>query len=115
MPSPIRTRLIIVILKLNKTFNGISALQFLLLSPCAYLAFSYMVLPRLATYLDAEDCLFLRSRWIVRIFVTADVVTFLTQASGGGMAASGGDKAETGDHVSRLFGWIQGWRFGFKT
>lgn len=74
-------------------------MQFLLLSPCAYLAFSYMVLPRLATYLDAEDCLFLRSRWIVRIFVTADVVTFLTQASGGGMAASGGDIAETGDHV----------------
>lgn len=58
-----------------------------------------MVLPRLATYLDAEDCLFLRSRWIVRIFVTADVVTFFTQASGGGMAASGGDIAETGDHV----------------
>ncbi|KAG7530345.1 hypothetical protein FFLO_05117 [Filobasidium floriforme] len=73
---------------------------FLLLSPCAYLAFSYMVLPRLATYLDAEDCLFLRSRWIVRIFVTADVVTFLTQASGGGMAASGGDMAKTGDKLT---------------
>lgn len=79
-------------------------LQFLLLSPCAYLAFSYMVLPRLATYLDAEDCLFLRSRWIVRIFVTADVITFLTQASGGGMAASGGDLAKTGDHVSVFLG-----------
>jgi len=59
-----------------------------------------MVLPRLATYLDAEDCLFLRSRWIVRIFVTADVVTFLTQASGGGMAATGGSMAKIGDHVS---------------
>jgi hypothetical protein len=51
----------------------------------------------------------------VRIFVTADVVTFLTQASGGGMAASGGDKAKTGDHVSRLFGWIRGRRFGLRT
>jgi hypothetical protein len=61
-----------------------------------------MVLPRLATYLDAEDCLFLRSRWIVRIFVTFDVLTFLTQASGGGMAASGGSIAKTGDHVSWL-------------
>lgn len=59
-----------------------------------------MVLPRLATYLDAEDCLFLRSRWVVRIFVTADVVTFLTQAAGGGMAATGGDMAKIGDHVS---------------
>jgi hypothetical protein len=32
--------------------------------------------------------------------VFADVVTFLTQAAGGGMAATGGDLAKTGDHVS---------------
>jgi hypothetical protein len=61
--------------------------QFILLSPCGFLAQSYMILPRLATWLDAEDCLFLKSRIIVRLFVWADVVTFLVQASGGGMTA----------------------------
>jgi hypothetical protein len=44
-------------------------------------------LPRLATWLDAEDCLFLKSRIIVRVFVWSDVITFWLQGSGGGMTA----------------------------
>lgn len=46
-----------------------------------------MILPRLATWLEAEDCLFVKSRIIVRLFVWADVVTFWVQASGGGLTA----------------------------
>lgn len=61
--------------------------QFILLSPCGFLATSYVILPRLATWLDAEDCLFLKSRIIVRLFVWSDVITFLLQSSGGGMTA----------------------------
>ena len=63
-----------------------------------------MILPRLATWLDAEDCLFLKSRLVVRTFVWADVVTFFLQAAGGGMTA--GDSASMqniGHWVSRSF------------
>lgn len=61
--------------------------QFILLSPCGFLANSYIILPRLATWLDAEDCLFLKSRIIVRLFVWSDAITFFLQASGGGLTA----------------------------
>jgi hypothetical protein len=62
--------------------------QFILLSPCAFLAQNYIILPRLATWLDSEDCLFLPSRIIVRLFVWSDVITFWLQGGGGGLTAS---------------------------
>lgn len=37
----------------------------------------------------------------MRLFVWSDVITFLFQASGGGMAAVGGSIASTGEKVSR--------------
>jgi predicted lysophospholipase L1 biosynthesis ABC-type transport system permease subunit len=46
-----------------------------------------VLLPRLATWLDAEDCLFLRARIIARLFIGSDICTFLIQAAGGGMTA----------------------------
>lgn len=46
-----------------------------------------MLLPRLATYLSADDCLFLKPRLIARTFVWIDVAVFLLQAAGGGMTA----------------------------
>ncbi|KAI9637186.1 RTA1 like protein-domain-containing protein [Dioszegia hungarica] len=58
-----------------------------LLSPCAFLAHAYLLLPRLATALDASDCLLLRPRLIARTFVWIDVTVFLLQAAGGGMTA----------------------------
>lgn len=61
---------------------------FTLLSPCGFLAQDYMIIPRLASHLGAEDCLFLSSRKIVRIFVWSDGITFFLQASGGGLTAS---------------------------
>lgn len=59
-----------------------------LLSPCGFLAQDYMILPRLATHLDAEDCLFLSSRASVRLFVWSDFITFWLQMAGSGMTAS---------------------------
>lgn len=46
-----------------------------------------MLLPHLASYLSADDCLFLKPRLIARTFVWIDVVVFLIQACGGGMTA----------------------------
>lgn len=63
--------------------------QFLLLSPCAYLAQCYILLPRLAHHLDSTDLLFISAQRIGKIFIWTDVVTFLLQAAGGGMSAGG--------------------------
>ncbi|GAA6062003.1 hypothetical protein JCM10212_006078 [Sporobolomyces blumeae] len=61
---------------------------FILLSPCAFLATNYVLLSRLAAALGAEAALFIRAKRIVKIFVWADVVTFLLQATGGGLSAN---------------------------
>ncbi|KAK4050418.1 hypothetical protein OIV83_003488 [Microbotryomycetes sp. JL201] len=63
---------------------------FVLLSPCAFLAFDYVLLSRLSDSMGEEiaaKCLFLPSRLIVKLFVWADVFVFLMQATGGGMSA----------------------------
>lgn len=88
----------------------------ILLSPCAFIAQDYYVLPKMAEYLEkalqadtttrystgrdniSGDCLFLKPRLIGRIFLTSDVITFLLQLGGSGMAASA-DLAQTGDKV----------------
>ncbi|KAJ9107644.1 hypothetical protein QFC21_001104 [Naganishia friedmannii] len=76
---------------------------FILLSPCAFIANNYVILPRLATHLDEERCLFIKSRIIVRLFVWSDVITFIFQAAGGGMAAVGGSIASVGEKVRSIF------------
>lgn len=62
----------------------IYALQtvFILLAPPFYAASIYMVLGRLVRYLQAESLSLLPVRWITKIFVTADVISFLTQSTG---------------------------------
>ncbi|RSH89118.1 hypothetical protein EHS25_002784 [Saitozyma podzolica] len=79
----------------------IAQTMFILLSPCAFLAQNYIILPRLATWLDSEDCLFLPSRIIVRLFVWSDVITFWLQGGGGGLtAAQNSTMANIGYYVS---------------
>lgn len=41
-----------------------------------------MILGRLVLYLQAESLSLLPVRWMTKIFVTADVVSFLTQSTG---------------------------------
>ncbi|GAA5929057.1 RTA1 domain-containing protein [Sporobolomyces koalae] len=72
---------------------------FLLLSPCAFLATNYVLLTRLARSLQAEDALFIRASWVVKIFVWADVVTFLLQGAGGGLSSSP-SSADLGHKIS---------------
>ncbi|WVQ64665.1 uncharacterized protein L199_002832 [Kwoniella botswanensis] len=66
----------------------IATTLFTLLSPCAFLANDYIILPRLARWLDAEDQLFLRASRVTKTFVWSDVITFWLQAAGGGLSAS---------------------------
>ncbi|GMK56862.1 hypothetical protein CspeluHIS016_0307020 [Cutaneotrichosporon spelunceum] len=89
----------------------IATTLFTLLSPCAFLAQDYVLLPRLATWLDAEDCLFLSSRLIARIFIGSDICTFLIQAAGGGMTAMV-SMASTGEKIALIGLIIQCVSFG---
>jgi hypothetical protein len=73
--------------------------QLILLSPCAFIAQDYYILPHLAESVGAHDCLLLRARLIGRIFLTSDCITFLVQLAGSGMAASA-SLAKTGETVS---------------
>lgn len=56
--------------------------QFTLLSPCAFLAKDYIVLPRLAAWLGAVDALIIRPSKVLRIFLWSDGNTFFLQMSG---------------------------------
>lgn len=53
----------------------------------------------MASWLETNDCLYLRPAWIGRIFLTSDVITFLVQLGGSGMAAEQ-SLAATGEKVS---------------
>lgn len=76
----------------------------ILLSPCAYLATCYQLLGRMANSLGpdtvAANCLLLRTSLITKIFVTSDIVTFLVQAGGSGLQATGGSTATIGHNVA---------------
>ncbi|GAA5910632.1 hypothetical protein JCM6882_001044 [Rhodosporidiobolus microsporus] len=88
----------------------IATTMLILLSPCLYLAQDYMLLHRLADALGedvAQRCLFIRSSWITKIFVSADVFTFLLQAGGGGMSAGSADMAQTGQKIALVGLFIQ--------
>ncbi|ORX38218.1 RTA1 like protein-domain-containing protein [Kockovaella imperatae] len=73
----------------NPTSLGIYIITILLtlLSPCGFIALNYVLLPRIASHVGAQDALFIRPRWIARIYVTSDITTFWLQACGGGLTA----------------------------
>lgn len=77
-------------------------LQFLLTSPCAFLAFDYSILPRLSIFLDADDCLWMRRAWIVKTFVWLDVLTFCAQLGGAALQATTANLAKIGTKACRL-------------
>lgn len=55
----------------------------LLLGPTLYAASIYMILGRLINLLDARDLSMINTRWLTKVFVTGDVLSFFAQ--GGGM------------------------------
>lgn len=69
------------------------------MAPCAFIAQDYYILPHLATWLGAEDCLFLKARLVGRIFLISDGITFFLQLAGSGLTAKA-DMANIGNTVS---------------
>ncbi|KAL0574678.1 hypothetical protein V5O48_007294 [Marasmius crinis-equi] len=61
---------------------------FVVLSPCAFIAATYVLLGRLARYLNCDRHLLVSPRRITLIFVASDIITFLIQAAGGSITTS---------------------------
>ncbi|KAK5740508.1 hypothetical protein LTR17_004545 [Elasticomyces elasticus] len=56
-----------------------------LIAPAFLAASIYMELGRIVIMINGEKVLFIRRAWLTKIFVGGDVLSFLMQASGGGM------------------------------
>lgn len=67
----------------------------ILLAPAFFAASIYMILGRIIVLTDGESHSVIRARWLTKIFVAGDVLSFLAQSSGGGLLA----KAKTESDV----------------
>ncbi|KAK9323815.1 RTA1 like protein-domain-containing protein [Lipomyces orientalis] len=61
---------------------------FLLVAPALFAASIYMELGRIILVVDGESCSLVRRKWLTKIFVTGDVLSFFMQGAGGGIMAS---------------------------
>jgi hypothetical protein len=55
---------------------------FLLVAPALFAASIYMVLGRIIVAIDGEKFSLIKKRWLTKIFVTSDVLSFLVLSSG---------------------------------
>ncbi|OCH86232.1 RTA1-like protein [Obba rivulosa] len=86
----------------NPDSKGIYSIQqvLIVLSPCAFIATEYMVLGRLASYLDCGRYLFISPRKIARVFVISDIVTFIIQGAGASLSTAKTESAlRLGGHI----------------
>ncbi|RDW86090.1 RTA1 domain-containing protein [Aspergillus mulundensis] len=86
----------------------------ILLAPALYAASIYMVLGRLIVHLDAQQHSLVRVKWMTKIFVTGDVISFLMQCGGGGlMSGDNQSTRQTGETITIIGLAVQIIFFGF--
>ncbi|CRL23250.1 RTA1 like protein [Penicillium camemberti] len=86
----------------------------LLLAPALLAASIYMLLGRIILVLQAESHSILKKKWLTKIFVTGDVMSFLLQGAGGGIQSSGSlDGMKTGERIIIIGLFVQIIFFGF--
>ncbi|GIC93665.1 RTA1 domain-containing protein [Aspergillus udagawae] len=86
----------------------------LLLAPALLAASVYMLLGRIILLLQAEPHALLRRKWLTKIFVTGDVLSFLLQGAGGGIQSSGSlENMKNGEHIIVVGLFVQIFFFGF--
>ncbi|KAK8189381.1 putative RTA1 domain protein [Phyllosticta capitalensis] len=87
----------------------------ILLGPPFFAASIYMILGRIIRLTNGESHSVVRAKWITKIFVLGDVLSFLTQSGGGGILAKAKslDEQKTGEHVIIVGLIIQVLFFGF--
>ncbi|KAL3487864.1 RTA-like protein [Aspergillus germanicus] len=73
-----------------------------------------MLLGRIILALKAESHALLQKKWLTKVFVTGDVLSFLLQGAGGGIQSSGNmDSYKTGERIIVVGLFIQIFFFGF--
>ncbi|KAH8766196.1 RTA1 like protein-domain-containing protein [Diaporthe sp. PMI_573] len=87
----------------------------LLLGPTLFAASIYMILGRLVVLLEAESYSMIRPRWLTKVFVLGDVLSFFAQGGGGGMLtqAKSADDVKMGENIIIGGLFIQIIFFGF--
>lgn len=72
----------------------------LLLGPALFAATIYMLLGRIILAIDGESRSMISKKWLTKLFILGDVLSFLLQGSGGGIQSSGTLTAmETGTKI----------------
>jgi hypothetical protein len=86
----------------------------LLIAPALFAASIYIVLGRIILLVDGEQHSLIRQKWLTKIFVTGDVISFLVQAGGGGIQAAGSlELLHTGEKIIVVGLFLQLTFFGF--
>ena len=70
----------------NLTFFILQALT-LLVAPALFAASIYMTLGRIIRLVDGEHHSIIRAKWLTKLFVAGDILSFVTQGSGAGLMA----------------------------
>ncbi|KAI9928007.1 hypothetical protein ASPWEDRAFT_42173 [Aspergillus wentii DTO 134E9] len=72
----------------------------LLIAPTLFAASIYMELGRLILLTDGEIHSIIRRKWLTKIFVLGDVISFMMQGAGGGIMSSGSASSmSTGENI----------------
>ncbi|KAL2819066.1 RTA1 like protein-domain-containing protein [Aspergillus cavernicola] len=71
----------------------------ILIAPAFLAASIYMILGRIIVMLDAEKCSIIRLRFLTKLFVAGDVLSFLMQASGAGIMVKDDNSADMGEKI----------------
>ncbi|KAJ5636656.1 RTA1-domain-containing protein [Penicillium longicatenatum] len=87
----------------------------ILIAPAFLAASIYMTLGRIIVMTDAERCSVIKLKWLTKLFVTGDVLSFLMQASGAGLMVANSSSPSTGEHVIIGGLFVQIIFFGFFT
>lgn len=86
----------------------------LLVAPALFAASIYIILGRIILLTDGEAHSLIRQKWLTKIFVAGDVLSFLMQSGGGGIQASGTESAmKTGEKLIIVGLFLQLAFFGF--
>ncbi|KAH6855348.1 RTA1 like protein-domain-containing protein [Chaetomium sp. MPI-CAGE-AT-0009] len=86
----------------------------ILIAPALYAASIYMILGRLIRALHAEPTSIIPLKWMTKIFVIGDVLSFFLQAGGGGIQAAGTlELYDIGEKIIIVGLFIQIFMFGF--
>ncbi|KAL3427231.1 RTA1 domain protein [Phlyctema vagabunda] len=71
----------------------------LLIAPALYAASIYMVLGRIILLVDGESRSLIKKKWLTKIFVAGDVLSFMMQSAGGGIMSGGASSMKTGEKI----------------